>query len=221
MQNMVITLPQSFLTEIKTFHTTKKNLLHNTSTKISKIKNDISIKQTLSSLQQQKQKAKIQIHSIVAKGSKMTTTSSKILSNRQNVDDYISNYVQKPKIIRFNSASNRDDSSTSFSSSSEETLSQLEQYHTKTKIYNVLSQFSESLDSNIIYTYDRFGIKIINSEDDDTDEKDALNEKLIISKRGTIRGNLNRVKASLKQLFKESTLSSQHSKNKINFLEVV
>lgn len=125
-----------------------------------------------------------------------------------NCDDDLAVFTQKPKIIKYNlNNSSINNTSNSNSSNTLATYPMIQQKRLlmPASAHNVTNQKllkDEVIRNNAKNSY--YLSETILYNIDNIVPKEKLNEKLIISKQGTVRGNLNQVKLSLKQFLKEN-----------------
>ena len=131
-------------------------------------------------------------------------------------DDFLSIYNQKPKIIKYiplqgavNGNNCHNGENISLQVLNNKRLScQKSVQQPKDEVIQNNAKNSYYLNDAILYNIDNIS------------QKEKMIEKLIISKQGTVRGNLNHVKLSLKQFFKENnnnnTINSNIGNNNSN-----
>jgi hypothetical protein len=124
-------------------------------------------------------------------------------------DDFLAIYNQKPKIIKYVPLQGTINGSNNNSTTSIQTTN-------NKKITNNLQQTQndEVIQNNAKNSYFINDSILLNI--DNISQKEKIIEKLIISKQGTVRGNLNHVKLSLKQFFKENNNSNINNNNSSN-----
>ncbi len=147
---------------------------------------------------------------IFNKSIKMNANDLQLVKSRQKLttttlvdDDYLSIYNQNPKIIKYTSVQGTNSNSSITSGMTTTTsLSSALNTQKRINITKLVSPKDEVIHNNAKNSYYLSDSILYNIDNNTPHEK--LIEKLIISKQGTVRGNLNHVKLSLKQFFKEN-----------------